>query len=132
MDCRYFTDKYQCLPSQGYTKMMENMLMSRNITVALESDYRKIKDRVAFRHMIYTGSLDEFFNYSYGILPYRTLRFEHETMDVEYYQPVQQVNYPNDFDFTRIVEWKHATGQRHKKTTITREYPSWAREDDES
>jgi UDP-galactopyranose mutase len=61
-------------------------------------------------------------------LPYRSLRFEHQTLDMEYYQPYQQINYPNDFAFTRIVEWKHATGQRHNKTTITKEYP--CRQDD--
>jgi UDP-galactopyranose mutase len=74
--------------------------------------------------MVYTGPIDEFFNYKFGRLSYRSLQFEFETLDQEWFQPVSQVNYPNDYDSTRIVEIKHATGQRHPKTTIVREYPS--------
>jgi UDP-galactopyranose mutase len=122
-DHRYFTDKHQAIPDRGYTKMFHNMISSENITVLLETDYKEIISRLVFDYMIYTGSPDHFFDYKFGKLPYRSLRFEHETLPVEYFQPCQQVNYPNEHDFTRIVEWKHATGQKSNVTTITREYP---------
>jgi UDP-galactopyranose mutase len=73
--------------------------------------------------MIYTGPVDEFYDYRHGRLPYRSLRFEPETIATEFFQPVMQVNYPNDHEFTRIVEIKHATGQQLPVTTIVREYP---------
>jgi len=130
-DSRYFKDKYQCMPKHGYTRMFERMLSHKNIKILLQTDYKEILDSVAFDKLIYTGPADEFFDCSFGRLPYRSLRFEHETFDTEFYQPVQQVNYPNEYDFTRIVEWKHATGQTHNKTTITREYPKEAEKDDE-
>ncbi len=94
----------------------------------LNTDYKEIADSVKFNEMIYTGPIDEFFGFIFGRLPYRSLRFEHETLDREFYQECQQVNFSNDFDFTRIVEWKHATGQRHPKTTITKEYALQAEE----
>jgi UDP-galactopyranose mutase len=78
---------------------------------------------VTYSHLIYTGMIDEFYGFRFGPLPYRSLRFEPETLDQEFYQPAMQVNYPNDHDYTRIVEIKHATGQRLPKTTIVREYP---------
>jgi glycosyltransferase involved in cell wall biosynthesis len=78
---------------------------------------------VKFGQMIYTGPVDEFFDCQFGPLPYRSLRFEPETLEQEFFQPAMQVNYPNDHDFTRIVEIKHATGQRLPVTTIVREYP---------
>lgn len=93
-DSRYFTDKYQAIPEHGYTKMFHNMIGDENITVLLETDYKEIIDRISFDQMIYTGSPDHFFDYKFGRLPYRSLRFEHETLPVEFYQPCQQVNYP--------------------------------------
>ncbi|GAA3994856.1 UDP-galactopyranose mutase [Mucilaginibacter dorajii] len=121
-DNRYFTDKYQCMPKYGYTAMFNKMLMSPNISILLNTDYNDIIKEVSYKKMIYTGPIDSFFDYKFGKLPYRTLRFEHETFNQENYQGLQQVNYPNDFDFTRIIEWKHATGQKSNLTTITREY----------
>jgi UDP-galactopyranose mutase len=121
-DDRYFTDKYQGIPLNGYTVMFNNMLASRNIEVLLNTSYKEIIDPVKFNKMIYTGPADEFFDFIYGSLPYRSLKFEHETLDTEYYQECQQVNYSNENDFTRIIEWKHATGQKHPRTTITKEY----------
>jgi UDP-galactopyranose mutase len=122
-DPRYFTDKYQAVPDRGYTKMFQNMISDNNITLLLETDYKEILSRLRFDQMIYTGSPDHFFNYKFGRLPYRSLRFEHETLPIRYYQSCQQVNYPNDHEFTRIIEWKHATGQKQNVTTITREFP---------
>ncbi len=122
-DPRYFTDRFQAMPTEGYTKMFHNMLAHENISVMLDTEFSKISDRLSFDQMIYTGSPDQFFNYKFGKLPYRSLRFEHETILQEFFQPCQQVNYPNEHDFTRIIEWKHATGQTSSCTTITREYP---------
>jgi UDP-galactopyranose mutase len=122
-DDRYLSDKFQALPKHGYTKMFERMLAQPKIKLLLNTDYREIQSQVRFQHMIYTGPVDEYFDCCYGRLPYRSLRFEPETLQQEFFQPVMQVNYPNDHEFTRIVEIKHATGQRLPVTTIVREYP---------
>jgi UDP-galactopyranose mutase len=121
-DNRYFTDKYQGVPKHGYTAMFEKMLDHPNISILLQTDYKEIIHQIKHKTLIYTGAIDSFFDYKFGKLPYRSLRFEHETFNQEFYQSHQQINYPNDYDFTRIVEWKHATGQNSKVTTITREY----------
>jgi UDP-galactopyranose mutase len=93
-DDRYFTDAHQAMPLHGFTKMFENMLDHENITIQLSTDYRDIKDSVPYREMIYTGPIDEFFDFRYGKLPYRSLEFRHETHDVEKYQDAPVVNYP--------------------------------------
>ena len=121
-DERYFTDKYQGIPKHGYTNLFQRMLNHENITIVLQTDYRDLVNSVKFDKMIYTGPIDSFFDNVHGKLPYRSLIFEHETLSMEYYQGYQQINYPNEFDFTRIVEWKHATKQKSHLTTITREY----------
>lgn len=121
-DNRYFTDTYQAMPKHGYTAMFSNMLSHPNISVLLQTDYKAIVNEINFDKLIYTGPIDAYFDYKFGKLPYRSLRFEHETLNQVDYQGQQQINYPNDYDFTRIVEWKHATGQKSDVTTITREY----------
>jgi UDP-galactopyranose mutase len=123
-DGRYFNDKYQAMPKHGYTEMFKKLISHPNIHLLLKTDYKEILNFVKFNKMVFTGPIDEYFDYKFGRLPYRSLRFEFETLAQEWYQPVSQVNYPNDYDFTRIVEIKHATGQRHQKTTIVREYPT--------
>lgn len=127
-DTRYFTDTYQGVPKHGYTEMFRKMLNHPNISIMLQTDYRSIIGEVKFNKMIYTGPIDSYFDYMYGKLPYRSLRFEHETFHQKFYQDFQQINYPNDYDFTRIVEWKHATGQKSDLTTITKEYSILATE----
>jgi UDP-galactopyranose mutase len=122
-DDRYLSERFQALPVDGYTALFERMLSHPKIRVVLGVDYRALASSITYRRMIYTGPIDEYFDHRCGRLPYRTLRFEPETLDREYYQPAMQVNYPNDYDFTRIVEIKHATGQRLPRTTIVREYP---------
>lgn len=122
-DDRYLNDHFQALPKEGYTKVFERMLDHPLITIRLETDLDAVRDKVEWKHMIYSGPIDEYFGCRFGPLPYRSLRFEHETLDMEYFQPAMQVNYPNDHDFTRIVEIKHATGQKLPRTTIVREYP---------
>jgi UDP-galactopyranose mutase len=123
-DDRYFSDRYQAMPRHGYTRMFENMLDHPNISFELGCDFRDILDDVPFREIIYTGPVDEFFDFRYGELPYRSLRFEHETLDMEFLQPVAVVNYPNDHAYTRITEFKHLTGQGHRKTSVVYEYPA--------
>ncbi|MDQ2840274.1 MAG: UDP-galactopyranose mutase [Acidobacteriota bacterium] len=123
-DGRYFTDLYQAMPRHGFSRMFENMLDHSNIEVQLGCDYADVAKRVKFREMIYTGPVDEFFDFRFGKLPYRSLRFKHETVDREHFQPVAVVNYPNEHAFTRITEFKYLTGQTHRKTSIVYEYPA--------
>lgn len=122
-DDRYLSERFQALPANGYTKMFEKMLADPKIEVRLSTDFREAQAQVSFDHLIFTGPIDEYFDHCFGPLPYRSLRFEAETLSQEFFQPVVQVNYPNDHDFTRIVEIKHATGQKLPVTTIVREYP---------
>jgi len=122
-DDRYFTDEFQSMPRHGYTRMFENMLDHSKIEIVLNADYREVKKQVQYRELIYTGPVDEYFDLRYGKLPYRSLEFKHSTHDQEWFQPVGVVNYPNDFEFTRITEFKHLTGQKHARTSVVHEYP---------
>ena len=122
-DDRYFTDSYQAMPKRGYTRMFEKMLDHPNIKIMLNCDYREIANQISYREMIYTGPIDQFFDYRYGKLPYRSLEFKHETHDTETFQAAPVVNYPNEQAFTRITEFKYLTGQEHKKTSIVYEFP---------
>ena len=121
-DPRYFSDKYQAMPLDGYTKMFEAMLDSPNITVKLGVSMQDLSKNITYDKMVYTGKIDEFFDYKYGALPYRSLRFEFESFEKEKYQEAPVVNYPNDYDFTRVTEFKQLTGQVCDKTTVCREY----------
>jgi len=124
-DDRYFGDKFQCMPAHGYTKMFERMLAHPNIKVMLNTDYREVRHMFSQGHLVYCGPVDEYFDYCYGKLPYRSLGFEHSTVDCERFQEVGVVNHPSPTTpFTRITEYKHLTGQQHAKTAITHEYPS--------
>ena len=122
-DDRFLSEKFQALPVDGYTAMFRRILAHPKIEVRLQTDFREARKHVRFRHLIYTGPIDEYFDHCFGPLPYRSLRFEHETLQQEFFQPAMQVNFPNDHDYTRIVEIKHATGQKLPATTIIREYP---------
>ena len=122
-DDRYFTDTYQAMPAQGYTRMFENMLSNPNIHIMLNVDYKEIEGIVPYREMIYTGPIDYYFNNCYGKLPYRSLEFRFETVDQDRVQPTGTVNYPNEHLYTRSTEFKYLTGQKHHKTTIVYEYP---------
>lgn len=122
-DDRYFTDTFQAMPLFGYTRMFEAMLAHPKIRVMLNTDYRDIVDLVPWRHMVYTGPVDLFFDHCYGKLPYRSLEFHHETLPLAQFQAVGTVNYPNDYAFTRISEFKHITGQSHAATSVVYEYP---------
>jgi UDP-galactopyranose mutase len=123
-DDRYFTDTFQAMPRDGYTSMFRNLLDHPNIKVELGVDFAEVRSRVRYRHLVYTGPIDAYYDHRFGALPYRSLRFEHEHLpDTRQFQPVGTVNYPNDHDFTRITEFKHLTGQEHSGTSIVREYP---------
>jgi UDP-galactopyranose mutase len=122
-DNRYFTDTYQAMPLQGYTKLFENMLSHPNIKVMLNTDYKEIEDAIPFRKMIYTGPIDYFFDYCYGKLPYRSIEFKFETHEKEVFQPTGTINFPNEHPYTRVTEFKYLTGQKHPKTSVVYEFP---------
>ena len=124
-DDRYFGDSHQFMPLHGYTRMFEKMLDHPNIRVMTNTDFEDIRHDFQYDHLVYSGPIDEFFGFRFGKLPYRSLRFEHKTMEQEWFQPVAVVNYPNEkVPYTRITEYKHLTGQEHAKTALTYEYPS--------
>ena len=126
-DDRYFGDSFQAMPLDGYTAMFERMLDNPLIERRLGTDFRNLKDRAheIADHIIYTGPIDEYFDFRFGKLPYRSLKFDHQTLEQEQFQPVAVVNYPcEEVPFTRISEYKHLTGQQSPVTTVTYEYPS--------
>jgi len=123
-DDRYFHDKYQGIPKEGYTKMFERMIKNKNIEIRLNTDFQKIKEKIKYDIMFYTGPIDEFFNFKFGKLKYRCLKMKFKTLNKESYQPSAQVNYPDlKYKFTRIAEFKKYSGQKNSKTTIGFEYP---------
>ena len=125
-DNRYFQDKYQGIPLEGYTKVVEKMLDHPNIEVVLNKDFAEFKkensDLVKNARIFYTGSIDEFFDYKFGKLPYRNVNFKFETHNREFYQTHACINYPNNYDFTRIHEYKHYLNDKSEKTVIAKEY----------
>ncbi|ACO34633.1 UDP-galactopyranose mutase [Acidobacterium capsulatum ATCC 51196] len=123
-DDRYFTDSFQKMPKEGYTKMFARMLDHPNIRIEVGTDFASVRDRYEWKTLVYTGPIDEYFGFCYGKLPYRSLRFEHEHLaGTSKFQPVGTVNYPNDHAYTRITEFKYLTAQQHSGTSIVREYP---------
>lgn len=141
-DNRYFNDKYQAVPKEGYAKIFERILNHPNIKLMLNTNYKEVitidfeTRKIYFfgqefkGKLIFTGMIDELFEYKFGKLPYRTLDLKFETVDKEYFQELTTVNYPNDYDFTRITEFKHIHPIKSKKTTILKEYPREHREND--
>lgn len=132
-DNRYFNDTYQMLPKNGYTNMINNILNHKNIKIMLNTDFKEIctlkdKDFYLFESkfkgkVIYTGQIDELFDFKFGELPYRSVDMKFETFEKEFYQEKATVNYPNNYDFTRITEFKHIHPTNSSKTTILKEYP---------
>jgi UDP-galactopyranose mutase len=122
-DARYFTDPYQVMPLNGYTRMFERMLDNRNLHVLLNTDYREVQDIIPHDALVYTGPIDEFFDHRFGVLPYRSLDFKFETVNHPVHQPAPVVNYPNEYAYTRVTEFKYLTGQEHPKSTIVYEFP---------
>ena len=122
-DDRYFTDTYQAMPLHGYTRLFERMLAHPLIKVMLNTDYREVDGLIPRSETIYTGPVDEYFDYRYGRLPYRSLRFRFETLNEAVHQSAPVVNYPNHNPYTRVTEFKYLTGQEHPKTSLVYEYP---------
>lgn len=122
-DPRWVTAKYQAIPKDGYHALFKNMLDHKNIKVLLNTDYKDVIGKAKYKKLVYTGRIDEFFNFEYGKLPYRSQKFTFKTYNKTQYQPWVQINYPNDYKFNRIVEIKHVTGQKISKTTIMKDYP---------
>ena len=123
-DDRYFTDSFQAMPQDGYTKMFERILQHKNIRVELGTKYFKDVSKIRWNTLVWTGCIDDYFFRTYGPLPYRSLCFDYEHLNFPQYQQTGVVNYPNNGEITRIIEFKHLTGQQHQGTTIMREYPS--------
>jgi len=134
-DNRYFQDKYQAIPKHGYTKIFENMLNHPNISVLLNTDFKNVF-KVDFEsgtmhfmnsefkgQLIYTGLIDELFDNRFGELPYRSLNFKFEHLEQDQFQEKTTINYPNDYNFTRITEFKHISQQTISGTSIVREFP---------
>ncbi|MDR0676510.1 MAG: UDP-galactopyranose mutase [Elusimicrobiota bacterium] len=121
-DDRYFQDKYQGIPLNGYTKMVENILNNSLIEISLNTDFRDVKNEIDYEKLFFTGAIDEFFDYEFGELPYRSLNFDIQEKEVEYYQETAVINYPNNYDFTRICEHKYFLNQKSNKTVISIEY----------
>lgn len=134
-DNRYFQDKYQGMPKEGYTKLFENLLDHPLISVELNKDAKDVLE-FDFNHskilyegkifegdVIFTGAIDDLFDYKLGKLPYRSLRFDFEHYDQDYFQSKGVVNYTVSEDYTRITEFKYLTGQEIEGTTIIKEYP---------
>lgn len=119
----YFTEKYQAIPRDGYTKMFENILNHPNIEVKLNTDFKDLKN-IKYKKLFYSGPIDEFFNYKLGPLPYRSLNFEFKTLEQSKFQNVAVVNYTGKEPYTRITEFKHFLNQKSAKTVIAYEYPS--------
>ncbi|MFH1050605.1 MAG: UDP-galactopyranose mutase [bacterium] len=122
-DNRYFQDEFQGIPAKGYTAMFKKMIENPNIEIILGKNYKKIINEIEFDKMIYTGPVDDYFDYKYGKLPYRSLRFDHHTLRQDYFQEAAQINYPNNHQYTRITEFKHFLKQENQYTTIAYEYP---------
>ena len=120
-DDRYFQDRFQAMPAEGYTRLFERMLEHPGIQLRLATPFSEVEDE--FDRIVFTGPIDEYFDYRYGPLPYRSLEFEFENHGRESVQPVGTINFPNDHHYTRSTELKHLTGQRVGSTTLVREYP---------
>ena len=123
-DERYVDHTYQVMPAQGYTRLFERMISHPAIHVLLQTDFQQIRTAIEPKiATVYCGPVDQYFDCRLGKLGWRSLEFEFRRFEQEFVQPCVQINYPNDFDYTRSVEIKHATGQKHHDTVISYEYP---------
>ena len=132
-DDRYFSDRFQAMPKRGYTVLVKNMLAHKNIKLLLNTDFREVMELRGDEiylfgqkfggQLIYTGQLDELFDKKFGALPYRSIDMKFASVDEEFFQAAPVVNYPNNYDFTRITEFKQIHPAQSLRTTILREYP---------
>lgn len=130
-DDRYFTDKYQALPAKGFTNLVQKMLAHKNVDLKLNTDFfvfRQQNNLSQYDKVFYTGPIDQYFDYAFGHLEYRSLDFHFEKHDQEFYQSNSAINYPSlEYPFTRIIEYKYfyPPKKRIDKTIISKEYPTW-------
>jgi UDP-galactopyranose mutase len=122
-DDRYFSDKYQFMPRDGYTELFVNMLDNKRIEILLNTDYKNVIKKLNYQKLIYTGSIDYYFDNCYGKLPYRSLKLKFKNIKKDYYQDFPVINFVGDEKQTRIAEFKYITGQKSATTTIGIEYP---------
>jgi UDP-galactopyranose mutase len=128
-DHRYVDHRYQVMPARGFTTLFARMVRHRKIRVLLDCPFQEVRRLVLPRRAtVYTGPIDEYFDHRLGRLPYRSLQFDWAAYPTEYRQPCVQINYPNDSPYTRSVEIKHVTGQKHPETVISYERPCGAGE----
>ena len=121
-DDSYFQDPYQAIPSKWYTGMMENIIKKSNLKIKLKTNFKDLK-WIEYGKLIYTWPIDEFFDFKFWKLPYRSLKFDFRKYDMEYFQSWPQINYPCNHDFTRIVEYKYYLKEKSNQTIISYEYP---------
>ena len=122
-DDRYFQDKYQAIPAEGYTKMAERMLDNPLIRTELNTDFNDVRGSTDYERLFYTGPIDEFFDFELGELPYRSLDIVFRRHDRAFYQSGPQINYPENYDFTRSVEYKYYLDEQTAQTIVSEEYP---------
>lgn len=121
----YVNEKMRLTPKKGFTHMFEKMIKSKNIKVKLKTDFFKIRNKIKYnKFLIYTGEPDRYFNYKYGKLDWRSLKFKFQNFKKNFKQDCVQYNFPNDYKYTRSVEIKHVTKQKSKFTVISKEYPT--------
>ena len=121
-DDRYFKEKYQGIPKEGCTKLFEKMIQNKNIEIKFDTDFKDIRDKLKYKKIFYAGPIDEFFDYKFGKLDYRYVNINFQTLNIENYQSAAVVNYPNDYNYTRITEFKKFNINESKQTTIGIEY----------
>lgn len=122
-DSRYFQDEYQGIPAAGYTAMVQNMLDHPLIKIRLNTDFKEIRGQIEYERLFFTGAIDEYFDYELGKLPYRSLDIVFKTHDKEYLQSGPQLNFPENYDYTRSVEYKYYLDEKSTQTVVSYEYP---------
>lgn len=122
-DDRYFQNLYQGIPKDGFTKLLKNMVMSKNIKIIFGKDYKDLN--IEYQKMYYTGPLDYFYDYKHGKILYRKLRLNLKKYAVDSYQSNSVINYPNNYKFTRITEFNKLLLKRNNSSVVAREYASW-------
>ena len=121
----YVNEKMRFMPKYGFTKMFSKMVNKKNIQIKLNTDFFKIRNKIRYnKFLIYTGIPDKYFNYKYGKLSWRSLKFKFKNYKKKFVQKCVQYNYPNNYKFTRTVEIKHVTKQKNNYTVISKEYPT--------
>ena len=123
-DDRYFQDKYQGIPASGYSIMAGNILKHPLINVQLNTNFKDIRGKIAYERLFFSGAIDEYFDYELGALPYRSLDLVFKKYNVEHLQSCPQINFPENYDYTRSVEYKYYLDEKSPKTILSYEFPS--------